>query len=112
MPDRDSHGRFTADHHATRTLAIGGALAALTALGVAAAAYFRNEIAARLAPEGHDASDLPAPDQPRPDAAHRAPAAFRPDIDAPMSAAEREALRPATGGSPSLVASEGSIAAS
>lgn len=32
--------------------------------------------------------------------AHRAPAAFRPDMDAPMSAAEREAMRPATIGAP------------
>ena len=55
--------------------------------------------------EGHAAPDLAA-DQPLgPD--HRAPEAFRPDIDAPMTAAEREALRPATGPSPSLVADEG-----
>ena len=33
----------------------------------------------------------------------RAPAAFRPDMDAPMSEAEREALRPAVGPSPTLV---------
>lgn len=31
---------------------------------------------------------------------HRAPAAFRPDMDAPMSTGEREAMRPATIGAP------------
>lgn len=50
--------------------------------------------------EGHAAPDLAADTDLGP--AHRAPAAFRPDIDAPMTAAEREALRPATT-TPSLV---------
>lgn len=55
--------------------------------------------------EGHAAPDL-ASDAPL-GADHRAPAAFRPDMDAPMTPAEREALRPATGPSPSMVSPEG-----
>src|SRR5207237_5356371 len=55
--------------------------------------------------EGHAVPDLAA-GQPI-GADHRAPEAFRPDIDAPMTPAEREALRPATGPSPSLVSDEG-----
>ena len=51
-------------------------------------------------------SDLAAGTDLGPD--HRAPEAFRPNMDAPMSPAEREALRPATGPAPSLVADEGS----
>ena len=53
--------------------------------------------------EGHAAPDLAADVAP----GSRAPEAFRPDIDAPMTPAEREALRPATGPSPSLVSDEG-----
>ena len=49
--------------------------------------------------DGHAAPDLAADAQP----GRRPPAAFRPDMDAPMSAAEREALRPAAGPSPTLV---------
>ncbi len=49
--------------------------------------------------DGHAAPDLAADATP----GERAPAAFRPDMDAPMSAAEREALRPASGPSPTLV---------
>lgn len=56
--------------------------------------------------EGHAVPDLAATAPLGPD--HRAPVAFRPDMDAPMTAAEREALRPATGPSPSLVSDEGS----
>lgn len=55
--------------------------------------------------EGHAAPDLAAGGDLGPD--HRAPDAFRPAIDAPMTPAEREALRPATGPSPSLVADRG-----
>lgn len=50
--------------------------------------------------EGHAAPDLAADTDLSP--SHRAPQAFRPDMDAPMTAAEREALRPATT-APSLV---------
>jgi hypothetical protein len=52
--------------------------------------------------EGHAAPDLSADAAPG-----RAAEAFRPNIDAPMTPAEREALRPATGPSPSLVSDEG-----
>lgn len=55
--------------------------------------------------EGHAAPDLAADSDLGP--GHRAPEAFRPDIDAPMTPAEREALRPATGPSPSLVSDRG-----
>ena len=55
--------------------------------------------------EGHAAPDLAAGIDLGPD--HRAPEAFRPDMDVPMTAAEREALRPATGPSPSLVSDNG-----
>ena len=44
--------------------------------------------------EGHEAPDL-ALDQPRPGTGERAPDHFRPDGDAPISAEDREALRPA-----------------
>lgn len=53
--------------------------------------------------QGHAAPDLAADAAP----GQRAPQAFRPDIDAPMTPEEREALRPATGPSPSLVSDEG-----
>lgn len=55
--------------------------------------------------EGHAAPDLAAAGDLGP--THRAPEAFRPDIDAAMTPAEREALRPATGPSPSLVSDRG-----
>ena len=51
--------------------------------------------------EGHAVPDLAAGADVGP--GHRAPEAFRPDMDAPMTDAEREALRPATGPAPSLV---------
>lgn len=58
--------------------------------------------------DGHAAPDLPR-DGSRPDADARAPAHFRPDPTAPVSAADREALRPATGPSPSLVQDRGGV---
>jgi hypothetical protein len=58
--------------------------------------------------EGHTADDLPR-DGSRPAADTRAPVDFRPDPTAPVSAADREALRPATGPSPSLVADRGAV---
>ena len=90
---RDGEGRFKADHH-VRNAAVGGAvLVGAVAAGVAAA--FKFGLLDRILPagEGHGAEDLLLDDHP--DADHRAPAAFRPDMDAPMSKAEREALRPA-----------------
>ena len=73
-----------------RALSIG---AALVGVGAAVAGVFAW---LRLRPdaEGHAAPDLEG-DQ-HPDGSERAPVAFRPDIDAPMTAAERQALRPAT----------------
>lgn len=56
----------------------------------------------------HAAPDL-APDAPTPGSA-RAPEAFRPDPTAPVSDAEREALRPATGPAPSMAATAGEMA--
>lgn len=52
--------------------------------------------------EGHRAPDL-ALDQPHPGPEDRAPLAFRPDPTAPVSAADRESLRPV----PTLVRDEG-----
>jgi hypothetical protein len=51
--------------------------------------------------EGHAVPDLASDAPLGPD--HRAPEAFRPNMDAPMTAAEREALRPPVGPRPSLV---------
>jgi hypothetical protein len=59
--------------------------------------------------DGHAAPDLAAD---TPVTLHtRAPEAFRPDIDAPMTDAEREALRPATGPSPTLAGASTSMPA-
>jgi hypothetical protein len=55
----------------------------------------------------HEAPDL-APDAPIP-GTDRAPEAFRPDPTAPVPAAEREALRPATGPAPTLVEDRGGM---
>jgi hypothetical protein len=89
-------------------LSIGGAV---LAVGAAIAGFIaRRQIAAYVAPGSaeHRAPDL-APDQPHNDGTTRAPVDFRPDMDAPMSLAEREALRPATGPAPSLVAEAGTM---
>lgn len=74
-----------------RTLSIG---AALVGVGAAVSGVFA-WLRLRADPEGHDAPDLTG--DRHPDGSERAPAAFRPDIDAPMTAAEREALRPPEG---------------
>ncbi|MGY4398593.1 hypothetical protein ACVWZA_003801 [Sphingomonas sp. UYAg733] len=71
--------------------------AAVLTVGAAVAGWLaRRQIAAWAAPGSaeHEAPDL-ALDRPRPNGEDRAPVAFRPDMDAPMSPAEREALRPA-----------------
>lgn len=62
-----------------------------------------HDVAAPTGLEGHAAPDLAADAAP----GARAPEAFRPDIDAPMTPAEREALRPAIGPVPSMVSPEG-----
>lgn len=98
---RKSDGRFKADHH-VRNAAF-GATAALGAVAAGVAAAFRFGLLDRFLPrgEGHDAGDLLIDGGDAADAserpAGRAPAAFRPDMDAPMSAAEKEALRPPKG---------------
>lgn len=56
--------------------------------------------------EGHVPTDLLDPNR---NADDRAVADFRPDMDAAMTAAEREALRPATGPAPTLVADRGDL---
>ena len=89
-------------------LSIGGAV---LAVGAAVAGFLaRRQIAAFVAPgtAEHQAPDL-ALDQPHNDGATRAPVDFRPDMDAPMSPAEREALRPATGPAPTMVADAGTM---
>lgn len=71
-----------------RTIGL-AALGTILGAGAAAFAAFRMM---KAPGEGHDAPDL-APDA---EPADRAPEAFRPDLQAPLSSAEREALRPAT----------------
>ncbi|KQM85988.1 hypothetical protein ASE67_08915 [Sphingomonas sp. Leaf23] len=66
-------------------------------------------LARRKPSEGHAAPDL-ALGKGRPGPADRAPPAFRPDPTAPVTAAERESLRPATGPVPSIVEPRGSMA--
>lgn len=70
----------------------------------------RGRIGTLLAGEargGHVPTDLLDPD--RVPGEDRAPVAFRPDMSAPMTPAERAALAPATGGAPSLVGDRGAI---
>ena len=82
---------------------------ALGAAGIAVG-LFGVLLARRKTPgEGHAAPDL-ALDKPHPTATDRAPDAFRPDPTAAVPASEREALRPATGPVPSMVAPRGSMA--
>lgn len=87
--------------------------AVVLAAGAGLAAFFtRGRIAAAAAStaggEGHIPTDLLDPNR---NADDRAVADFRPDMDAVMTSAEREALRPATGNGLSLTAAAGSIAA-
>jgi hypothetical protein len=66
-------------------------------------------LTARRTPgDGHPAPDLDRK-TPRPTAEDRAPEHFRPDPTAPVVAEDREALRPAIGPSPSLVADRGAV---
>lgn len=65
--------------------------------------------AARRAPaDGHAAPDLAA-DKPHPGPNDRAPEHFRPDPTAAVPPEDREALRPATGGAPSLIEDRGAV---
>jgi hypothetical protein len=79
-------GRATAMSLGAVAIAAGGALFAILARG-------RRTYAASAE---HAAPDL-APDLPHPGPDHRAPVDFRPDPTAPVSLAEREALRPPAG---------------
>ena len=85
-----------------------GAVALAAGAGIAAF-LTRGRIAALLSGnggEGHVPTDLLDPKR---NADDRAIADFRPDMSAPMTAAEREALRPATGPAPSMVAARGTM---
>jgi hypothetical protein len=84
--------------------------AAAAGVTVAAAGLAALGYGLRRAPrrEGHAAPDLPR-DGTRPAPGTRAPVDFRPDPTAPVSPEDREALRPATGPSPTLVADRGSV---
>ncbi len=85
--------------------------AVVVAAGAGLAAFLtRGRIAGALAKasgtaEGHVPTDLLDPHR---NADDRAVADFRPDMDAVMTAAEREALRPPVG-KPSMTASNGSM---
>lgn len=87
-------------------LSIGAAV--LTAGAAIASFLARRRITAWVQPAETDAADL-ALDTPRPAADDRAPLEFRPDMDAPISAEDREALRPATGPAPSLASAAGTM---
>jgi len=97
-PKRANNGRFKPRAKAAnsgRTTAIGVA-AGLGALAAGVAAALRFGLLDRLRAVGtaeHPAPDL-APNQPHPGPDARAPEAFRPDPTAPVTAAEREGLRP------------------
>lgn len=80
--------------------------AVLVAAGAGLVAFLTrgriNRLLAETPSEGHVPTDLLDPDR---NADDRAIADFRPNIDAPMTDAEREALRPAPGTAAKLVAS-------
>lgn len=92
----------------TRRIGLAAGIAGAAAVaGAALYALFGPPFRAEEEGGEHAAPDL-APDAPTP-GTHRAPDAFRPDPTAPVSAAEREALRPATGPAPSLVEDRGGM---
>lgn len=101
--------RYKADHERrNRAIAAATAVGAIAA-GVGAAlqlGWFDRLFAKRNGE--HAAPDLAA-DAPTPGTT-RAPDAFRPDPTAPVPAAERESLRPATGPAPTLSADRGEAA--
>lgn len=89
-----------------------GAIVAAAGAGLAAF-LTRGRIASLLSHskgvEGHVPTDLLDPDRNGPvnESDERAPEAFRPDMDAPMTPGEREALRPATGPAQSFASDRG-----
>lgn len=80
-------------------LPLAGALAGAAAATAAAIFFTRRD----ALPEGHAVPELEGEAHPGPD--DRADPHFRPDMDAPMSKADREALAPALG-KPTLVAGD------
>lgn len=92
-----THKNTTGDTLRRNALPLAGA--ALGGLAAAALLFFkrRDNI---LAASGHPAPDLEGAGHPGPD--DRADPHFRPDMDAPMSKADREALAPQVG-KPTLV---------
>jgi len=88
---RKRAGKPARDPRGSGTLIAVGAVG--MAAGIALVGYLLRFALSRGNAE-HEAPDL-ALDQPRPDARHRAPAAFRPDPTAPVPANERDGLRPA-----------------
>ncbi len=104
---RDSHGRFKADH-TQRNIAIGAATAiGAIATGLASALHFGLFDRFMREKDGHAAPDLEGGSRPTPE--DRAPEHFRPDPTAPVSAADRDALRPATGPAPGFAADRGGV---
>ncbi|WP_315761136.1 hypothetical protein [Sphingomonas sp. Y38-1Y] len=82
--------------------AAGGVLAG--AVGVA----LWSGLSRRSPADGHAAPDLAA-DKPHPGPDDRAPEHFRPNPTATVPPEDREALRPATGRSPTLVEDRGAV---
>jgi hypothetical protein len=104
---RDSSGRFKADHH-QRNVAIGAATAiGAIATGLASAIHFGLFDRFFAPKDGHHAPELEGDHHPGPN--ERASEHFRPDPTAPVSAADREALRPATGPAPGFSANRGDL---
>ena len=94
--------------HSQRNIAIAVAtgLGAL-ATGLASALHFGLFDRLFGPSDGHAAPDLEGDAHPGPD--QRAPDHFRPDPTAPVSAADRESLRPATGPAPGFAADRGGV---
>jgi hypothetical protein len=104
---RDSHGRYKADQN-QRAVVIGAATAiGAIATGVASAIHFGLFDRFFAPKDGHAVPDLEGDTHPGPN--DRAPEHFRPDPTAPVSAADREALRPATGPAPGFAANRGDL---
>ncbi len=105
--------RFAPESSTRRTAAIAATAIGGVAAGVTAAlklGWLDRFFAAPGDAAGaeHAAPDLAA--NAPPPGTNRAPEAFRPDPTAPVSEAEREALRPATGPAPTLSATAGEMA--
>ncbi|WBH15495.1 hypothetical protein [Sphingomonas radiodurans] len=94
--------------HTQRNVAIGVAtVVGAVATGLASALHFGLFDRFVGPNDGHAAPDLEGDTHPGPD--DRAVDHFRPDPTAPVSAADREALRPATGPAPGFAANRGGV---